>query len=81
MKVTSHDGKRSEDKRTDYGYSEATFYSRCKECSLLSEYRDAIIHDGGQRTYVDEDRFQDFLRYRSEQYRQRMLDPHLKGKE
>ena len=62
----------------DYGYSEGTFYSRCKECSLLPDYRDAIIRDGGQRTYVDENRFQDFLRYRSEQYRKRMLDPHLK---
>lgn len=63
---------------TDYGYSEGTFYSRCKECSLLPEYRDAIIHDGGQRTYVDENRFQDFLRYRSEQYRKRQLDPHIR---
>ena len=44
----------------DYGYSEGTFYSRCKECSLLPDYRDAIIHAGGQRTYVDENRFQDF---------------------
>ncbi|WP_260240773.1 hypothetical protein [Limosilactobacillus reuteri] len=77
----ANDRKTKEQIMADYGYSEATFYSRCKECSLLSEYRDAIIHDGGQRTYVDEDRFQDFLRYRSEQYRQRMLDPHLKGKE
>ena len=66
---------------TDYGYSEGTFYSRCKECSLLPDYRDAIIHDGGQRTHVDENRFQDFLRYRSEQYRKRMLDPHLKEDE
>lgn len=62
----------------DYNYSQSVFYDRCSECSALPEYRDAIIHDGGQRTYVDENRFQDFLRYRSEQYRLKRLDPHLR---
>ena len=62
----------------DYGYSEGTFYARCQECWSMPDYRDAIIHDGGAYTFVDEDKFQKFLRYPSEQYRQRQLDPHLR---
>lgn len=61
-----------------YGYSASTFYARCDECWANPDYRDAIIHDGGQKTFVDEDRFQDFLRYRSDNYRKQRLDPHLR---
>ena len=81
INMMANNWKTKKEIMADYGYSEGTFYSRCKECSLLPDYRNAIIHDGGQRTYVDENRFQDFLRYRSEQYRKRMLDPHLKEDE
>ena len=55
-----------------------TFYKRRDECLSNPDYRDAIIRDGGQRTYVDENLWQKFLRYRSEQYRIRQLDPHLR---
>ena len=61
-----------------YGYSSGTFYARCQECWANPDYRDTIIRDGGSKTFVDEDRFQDFLRYRSNNYRKQQLDPHLR---
>lgn len=63
----------------DYHIKKGTFYSRRDECLSLPEYRDAVIRDGGQRTYIDENLWQKFLRYRSEQYRIRQLDPHMRG--
>ena len=61
-----------------YGYSQSTFYDRRNECLALPEYRDAVILDGQQKTFIDENLWQKFLRYRSEKTRLKMLDPHLR---
>lgn len=72
--------KTKEQIMADYGYSDATFYTRRSECLNLPEYRDAVIMDGQQKTFIDENIWQKFLRYRSERTRQKMLDPHLRKK-
>lgn len=50
----------------DYDYSSSTFYRRRNEC-LVSPFEDAIILDGGRRTLIDKDKFEEFLKWRSEQ--------------
>lgn len=65
----------------DYHIKMGTFYLRRKECLSNPDYRDAVIRDGGQITYIDENLWQKFLRYRSEQYRIKHLDPHLRRRE
>lgn len=49
-----------------YHYSTTTFYRRRNEC-LVSPYEDAIILDGGRRTLVDKEKFEEFLQWRSDQ--------------
>lgn len=49
-----------------YHYSTSTFYRRRSEC-LVSPYEDAIVLDGGRRTLVDKEKFEEFLQWRSDQ--------------
>lgn len=63
---------------TDYGIKDKTFYAWADECRAYPEYRDAIICPTGKRTFVDEDKWQAFLRFMSEERRKKLLDPHLR---
>lgn len=76
--MMANDWKTPEEICQDYHITMATFYNRRDECLSNPDYRDAVIRDGGKRTYIDENLWQKFLRYRSEQYRIRQLDPHLR---
>lgn len=62
----------------DYGLEKSAFAERKRDCIANPEYRDAIVQDGRKMTYIIEERWQAYLRYRSEQYRIRMLDPHIR---
>ena len=62
----------------DYGLEKSAFAERKRDCIANPEYRDAIVQDGRKMTYIIEEHWQAYLRYRSEQYRIRMLDPHIR---
>ena len=62
----------------DYGIKDKTFYAWADECRTYPEYRDAIICPTGKRTFIDEDKWQAFLRFMSEKRRKKLLDPHLR---
>lgn len=51
----------------EYHISRQTFRRRRIECSL-SPYKDAIIQDGPRKIYIDDKRWREFLKYRSNKY-------------
>lgn len=63
----------------DYNIKQQTFYNWADKCKSYPEYRDAIIQPTGQRTFIDEEKWQGFLRFMSEEHRKKQLDPHLRG--
>lgn len=57
---------------TEYGYSEGTYNARMNEC-YFSKFHDAIISDTSKFSTIDEPRFQQFLKWRSEKKREKEL--------
>ena len=54
-----------------YGYKDGTFYNLKREC-LTTPYANAIIQPNKHNTFIDEDLWQKFLKYKSDQYMERI---------
>lgn len=65
---------------SDYDIEKKTFYKWADECKSYPQYQDAIIQPTNRRTYIVENRWQDFLCHLSELHRQKALDPHIRKK-
>lgn len=62
----------------DYGLSDKNWSKWRQKCEA-SPYRDAIVRVSKRSTFVIEDRWQKFLKWRSEEFYKEHLDPHLRG--
>ena len=62
----------------DYGIGKDTFYDWRADCLSYRQYTDAII-TVGRKTYIDENRWQAYLKHRSQEQLEKMIDQHLKG--
>lgn len=66
-----------EDIKISYHYSDAAWCRLRQQCEG-TKFRNAIIRVSGRTTYVVEQRWQDFLRWRAEKFQEDHLDPHLR---
>ena len=66
-----------EDIKISYHYSDAVWCRLRQQCEE-TKFRNAIIRVSGRTTYVVEQRWQDFLRWRAEKFQEDHLDPHLR---
>lgn len=66
-----------EDIKSSYHYSDAVWCRLRQQCER-TKFRNAIIRVSGRTTYVVEQRWQDFLRWRAEKFQEDHLDPHLR---
>lgn len=66
-----------EDIKSSYHYSDAVWCRLRQQCEG-TKFRNAIIRVSGRTTYVVEQRWQDFLRWRAEKFQEDHLDPHLR---
>lgn len=64
--------KTKEEIMADYGYSDSTFNARMDEC-FKSDYRDAIIYDKSKYGLIDENRYQEFLKWRTKKHWDELL--------
>ncbi|CCI82294.1 Predicted protein [Lactobacillus hominis DSM 23910 = CRBIP 24.179] len=61
----------------DYHLSQSAFYTWKTECEE-SQFKDAIIRPTGKHTYIVEQRWQEFITWRSDEREKDLLDPHLR---
>lgn len=62
----------------DYSIQPKTFAKWRAECEA-SPYKDAIIRVSERVTYVVEPKWQQFLKYKAQEHKQKTLDPHLRA--
>lgn len=80
MVMTMANGWRSKEEiKAEYGYSEGTFNARMNEC-YCSDFADAIISDTSKFSTIDEPRYQQFLKWRSQQKRKQALPRLTRGR-
>ena len=77
MRMMANGWKTPKQIQEDYGISQGTFYDWKQKCES-SQFKDAIIRPTGKNTFIVEQRWQEFLIWRSEKHEEVLLDPHLR---
>jgi len=77
MRMMANGWKTPKQIQQDYGISQGTFYDWKQKCES-SQFKAAIVRPTGKNTFIVEQRWQEFLIWRSEEHEKDMLDPHLR---
>lgn len=69
--------KTPEQIQKDYDIEKSAYHNWKTEC-LASPYRDAIIQPTSKRTYIDENKWQEYIKWKSAKRADSHMDKHMK---